>query len=147
MNAEAIRSRIVGTLSADANVRRQAELELKSVRIAFFCSFFFLSFLFAFFLFPLFGSHNIQYYAMPYHAILSLHFLSMQSSAQAGKRNSLPISLPPQPSFSCCLNPIFPFLHLYLLRAMCLATKANLYLLHVNRPRVTLASSMYYLTF
>ncbi|KAK7754581.1 Nonsense-mediated mRNA decay protein 5 [Diatrype stigma] len=30
MNAEAIRSRIVGTLSADANVRRQAELELKS---------------------------------------------------------------------------------------------------------------------
>lgn len=113
----------------------------------FFCSFFFLSFLFAFFLFPLFGSHNIQYYAMPYHAILSLPFLSMQSSAQAGKRNSLPTSLPPQPSFSCCLNPIFPFLHLYLLRAMCLATKANLYLLHVNRPRVTLASSMYYLTF
>ncbi|RYP17478.1 hypothetical protein DL767_010017 [Monosporascus sp. MG133] len=30
MNTEAIRSRIVGTLSADANVRRQAELELKS---------------------------------------------------------------------------------------------------------------------
>ncbi|KAI0476420.1 importin-beta domain-containing protein [Xylariaceae sp. FL0804] len=29
MNAEAIRSRIVATLSADANVRRQAELELK----------------------------------------------------------------------------------------------------------------------
>lgn len=31
MNAEAIRSRIVGSLSADANVRRAAELELKAV--------------------------------------------------------------------------------------------------------------------
>ena len=39
MNAEAIRSRIVGTLSADANVRRQAELELKSVcNASSFCS-------------------------------------------------------------------------------------------------------------
>ena len=36
MNAEAIRSRIVGSLSADANVRRAAELELKAVgRILF----------------------------------------------------------------------------------------------------------------
>lgn len=31
MNAEAVRARIVATLSADANVRRAAELELKQV--------------------------------------------------------------------------------------------------------------------
>lgn len=31
MNAEAVRSRIVATLSPDANVRRAAELELKAV--------------------------------------------------------------------------------------------------------------------
>lgn len=41
MNAEAIRSRIVGTLSADANVRRQAELELKSVCLPFLSILFF----------------------------------------------------------------------------------------------------------
>jgi hypothetical protein len=32
MNVDAIRSRIVATLSPDTNVRRQAELELKTVR-------------------------------------------------------------------------------------------------------------------
>ena len=33
MNAEAVRARIVATLSPDANVRRAAELELKAVRL------------------------------------------------------------------------------------------------------------------
>lgn len=35
MNAEAVRARVVATLSPDANVRRAAELELKQVTSTF----------------------------------------------------------------------------------------------------------------
>ena len=54
MNAEAVRARVVATLSADANVRRAAELELKQVSLP--CS--------------LFAFHNfVPFCALPYPTV------------------------------------------------------------------------------
>ena len=146
MNAEAIRSRIVGTLSADANVRRQAELELKSVRIAFFFSVLFFSFLLSFsFPYSAFITyHTVTCRIMPYSLCLSCQ--CNQALRQANGIVYLPLSPRSLPSLAV-LIPSSPF-SISIFYVQCVwQEKANLYLLHVNRPRVTLASSMYYLTF
>ena len=123
MNAEAIRSRIVGTLSADANVRRQAELELKSVCIAF--SFFSFPFFFLFFFsFSLFSFHVMLCYAMlcptiPHKLSLPLSYsncpfpFAVNAIKRSGKRNSWLLSLSFSFLSSSHLPPsLFPHLHL-----------------------------------
>ena len=81
---------------------------------------------------------------MPYSLCLSCQ--CNQALRQANGIVYLPLSPRSLPSLAV-LIPSSPF-SISIFYVQCVwQEKANLYLLHVNRPRVTLASSMYYLTF